>query len=89
MTKLIDALFARTNFGAIMKEAEKKESRFLVSCRGKPKVIILSVEDYMRNIIKKPKILAEIQQGAFITGLDKMTEQEIQNEIDGYRKTKK
>lgn len=89
MTKLIDALSARANFGKVMNEAEKKDIRFLVSRRGKPKVVILSVEDYLRNIVKKPKILAEIQQDAVITGLDKMTDQEIQDEIDASRKARK
>lgn len=89
MTKLIDALSARTNFGKVMKEAEKKETRFLVSRRGKPKVVILSVEDYLRNIIKEPKILVEIQQDAITAGLNKITEQEIEAEISSYRKSKK
>ncbi len=89
MTKLIDALSARTNFGKVMKEAEKKETRFLVSRRGKPKVVILSVEDYLKNIIKQPKVLTEIQLSAKKAGLDKMTEQEIEVEISSYRKSKK
>lgn len=89
MTKLIDALSVRTNFGEVMEEVEKKEVRFLVSRRGKPKVVILSVQDYLRNIIKKPKILVEIQQDAVVGGLNKITEQEIQEEIGSYRKMKK
>lgn len=40
MTKLIDALSARTRFGELMEEAEKGKTRFLVSRRGKPKVVI-------------------------------------------------
>jgi prevent-host-death family protein len=53
ITKLIDALSMRTRLGEVMKEAEKESTRFLVSRRGKPTVVILGVEDYLRSIVKK------------------------------------
>jgi prevent-host-death family protein len=89
MTKLIDALFARTHFGEIMGKAEQQNTRFLVSRRGKPKVVILSVEDYVKNIVRKSDILAEIQLSAAGSGLDQIGEEEINAEITAWRKTKK
>ena len=89
MTKLIDALSVRTRLGEVMEEAEKKNTRFLVSRRGKPSVVILGVEDYLRNIVKKNELLAEIQLGAKKAGLDKMTAGEIDAEIHSYRREKK
>lgn len=89
MTKLIDAFSARTHFGNLMERAEKQNLRFLVSRRGTPKVVILSVEDYLRNIIKQPTILAEIQLSAQEAGLDKMTDEDIDAEIEAYRKSKR
>jgi len=86
MTKLIDALSARTRFGELMEKAEKENTRFLVSRRGKAKVVILSVDDYLRNFVKKDQLLASIQLGAENAGLDKMTEQEIEAEIGAFRK---
>ncbi len=88
VTKLIDALSARNHFGAIIKEAESKKTRFLVSRRGKPKVVILSVEDYMKNLIKQPELLTTIQLSAQKAGLDKMTDKEIDAEITSYRRKK-
>ena len=85
MTKLIDALSARTRFGELMESVEKKNVRYLVSRRGKAKVVILSVEDYLRNILKKPKLLADIQRDAQKAGLDRMTDQEILAEIRSAR----
>ena len=87
-TKLIDALSARTHFGEMMEEAEKEKTRFLVSRRGKPKVVILSVEDYLKNVIKQPKILTTIQLSAQKAGLDKMSDREIEAEITSYRRSK-
>jgi prevent-host-death family protein len=89
MTKLIDALSVRTRLGEVMEEAEKENTRFLVSRRGKPTVVILGVEDYLRNVVKKNELLAEIQFGAQKAGLDKITAKEIDAEISSYRREKK
>ena len=85
VTKLIDALDARTHFGEVMAEAEKGNARFLVSRRGKPKVMILSVADYLKNVLKEDSILAEIHFTAKSLGLNKMTEREIANDIAASR----
>jgi len=87
-TKLIDALSARTRFGELMEEAEKGKTRFLVSRRGKPKVVILGVEDYLRSIAKQPEILTTLQLSAKKAGVDKMSDEEIDAEIAAYRRSK-
>jgi len=89
MTKLIDALSVRTRLGEVMEEAQKDNTRFLVSRRGKPAVVILGVEDYLRNFVKKDALLAEIQLDAQKAGLDKMTDEDIDSEIRAYRRSKK
>ncbi len=89
ITKLIDALSVRTHLGEVMEEAQKENTRFLVSRRGKPTVVILGVEDYLRSIVKKNELLAEIQLGAQRAGLDKITDKEITLEIQAYRRSKK
>ncbi len=89
VTRSIDALSARARFGQLMEQAESKNLRFLVSRRGKPKVVILGVEDYLRNIVKKDELLTEIQLSAQTSGLDKMTENEIEVEIQASRRSKK
>jgi prevent-host-death family protein len=88
MTKLINALSARTRFGELMEEAEKGKTRFLVSRRGKPKVVILGVRDYLKNVIKQPEILTTIQLSAQKAGLNKMSDKEIESEIADYRRSK-
>jgi len=88
MTILIDAFSARTRFGELMEKAGTGKTRFLVSRRGKPKVVILGVEDYLRNIIKQPEILTTIQLSAKKAGLDKLSDEEIDAEIAAYRRSK-
>ena len=86
ITKSIDALSVRTHFGEVMEEAEQENTRFLVSRRGKPKVVILSVHDYMKNLVKQPDILTRVQLSAKKTGINKMSDKDINAEIAGYRK---
>lgn len=61
MTKMIDAFSARTRFGELTEAAKKNQTRFLVSRRGKPAVVILSVDDYLQNVIKQPELLTPVQ----------------------------
>lgn len=89
MTKLIDALTARTRFGELMDEVDADEVRFVVSRRGKAKVVILSVRDYLKNVVKQPELLTKIQLSAQEAGLDKINEKEVEAEITAYRKSKK
>ena len=71
-----------------MEEVEKGKTRFLVSRRGKPKVVILGVRDYLKNVIEQPEILTTIQLSAQKAGLDKMSNKEIGSEIADYRRSK-
>lgn len=80
-TKLIDALFARVHFGDIMEQAEKQNSRFLVSRRGKPKVVILSIEDYLKNVIKQPELITTVHLIAKKAELNKLADEKIDTEI--------
>ncbi|MBW2370199.1 MAG: type II toxin-antitoxin system prevent-host-death family antitoxin [Deltaproteobacteria bacterium] len=72
-----------------MEKAEKQNTRFLVSRRGKPKVVILSVDDFIKNIAKQPELLTSIQLDAKQAGLNKLESSEINAEIQAYRDTKK
>ena len=79
--KTIEALEARIHFGSVMDEVEKKNTRFLVIKRGKPKIIMLSVTDYLENILKEDELLTSIHLKTKETGLDKISEEEIEKEI--------
>jgi prevent-host-death family protein len=89
MTKLIDALTARTRFGELMDEVDADQVRFVVSRRGKAKVVIMSVRDYLTNVVKQPELLTRIQVSAQEVGLDGITAEELDAEITAYRKASK
>jgi prevent-host-death family protein len=86
-TKLIDALTVRTRFGEIMETVEREQVRYVVSRRGKAKMVLMSVRDYLKNIVKKSDILVQLQMDAKKSGRDTISDQEIDAEIAAYRKS--
>ncbi len=86
MTNVISALTARTQFGQIMKRATQKRERFVVGRRGEPKVVILSVEDYIDTFAPAPAELLAMQEAAKRTGTAKLTARQINAEIAAARR---
>jgi prevent-host-death family protein len=72
-----------------MDEVDADQVRFVVSRRGKAKVVIMSVRDYLTNVVKQPELLTRIQLSAQEAGLNKVSDEEIDTEIAAYRKAKK
>ena len=55
MTKIVPALTARTQFGQILRRVKQNKERFVVDKRGEPQAVIMSVEDYLRKFVKRPR----------------------------------
>ncbi len=85
VTKEISALIARTQLGQILERVKKNQDRFLISRNGEATAVILSVEDYLGNIVKQPKVLTKLQQQAKKAGTNKLTLEEIDDEIKAFR----
>ena len=85
ITQSVSALMARTQLGQILERVSKNKDRFLVSKRGEAKAVILGVEDYLRNVIKQPGELTKLQKQAEKTGTNKLTLEEIDQEIKAFR----
>ncbi len=79
--KVVSALTARTQLGRIMRRAKRNQERFIVDRRGEPQVVILSVEDYFRNVVKQPKALTRLQEVARKRGLTRLSQGEINREV--------
>jgi len=85
VTKNISALIARTQLGQILERVKKNQERFLISKKGEATAVILSVEDYLRNIVKQPDILTKLQKQAKKAGTDKLSLEDIDAEIKAFR----
>ena len=86
VTKNISALIARTQLGQILERVKKNQDRFLISKKGEATAVILSVEDYLRNIVKQPDVLTKLQKQAKKAGTDKLSLENIDSEIKAFRK---
>jgi len=85
VTQEISALIARTQLGQILERVKKNQDRFLISKKGEATAVILSVEDYLRNILKQPRSLTKLQEQAKKAGTNKLTLEEIDAEIKAFR----
>lgn len=88
MTQEITANAVRTKFGQIAQRAQRNGTRFFVSSEGET-VVLLSLEDYYANILKKPVALARLQAAAKRRGLERTSLQKINAAIGQYRKRKR
>ena len=88
MERRIDAHIARTQFGQIMDLAVKNNERFVVDRRGEPAVVIMSVQDFIRTAAPPPDWLQKAWAGAKRRGLDTLTLDDINTEIDAARREK-
>lgn len=78
MTKIVPALTARTQFGQILRRVKQNNERFVVDKRGEPQAVIMSVEDYLRQFVKRPSAaLAALRRQAKAKGLDQLSLREI------------
>jgi len=84
-TKSIPALIARTQLGQLLERVSKNKERFLISKRGEAKAVILGVEDFLKNIVKQPEALTKLQKQAEKAGTNRLTLEEIDQEIKAFR----
>src|SRR5262244_3902961 len=81
VTKSIPAFIARTQFGQILERVSGNRERFVVTKKGEAKAIILGVEDFLQAVVQIPPELAAIQAEAKKRGVDTLTLEEIEAEI--------
>ena len=52
---------ARTHFGQILDRAHKNNERFVVTYRGEPKVVLISIEDFITIAHLPPKVIKTLR----------------------------
>jgi prevent-host-death family protein len=85
MTKNIPAFIARTQFGQILERVANGNERFVVTKKGEAKAIILGVEDFLQATGETPASFSALQQQAQKSGANKLTLEEIEQEIAAVR----
>jgi prevent-host-death family protein len=87
-TQVIGLDQARQRLSGIVNGLDRGQLRYLVSSRGKPKAVLMSISDFLRTILrqKRAAIVVELQLEAKAKGLDKAAPREIQREIRAARR---
>ena len=88
MTKNVSALLARTQFGQILERVSHNDERFVVTKNGQAKAVILGIEDFMESIAQTPEALATLQEQAQKSGADRLSLEDIEQEIQAVRQLK-
>jgi prevent-host-death family protein len=89
MFTVVSALDARTQLGQIMRRAKTGQERFVVDKRGEPQIVILGIDDFIKNIAPETDVLAAVRADAKRKGMDKLSMREIGREIKAYRREKR
>ena len=85
VTTSVPAFIARTQFGQILDRVANKSERFLISKRGRPSAVIVSVEDYARMTGNPEEALAELRDVVQKAQDDSSAVEDIQARIHAVR----
>jgi prevent-host-death family protein len=85
--RIVPALTARTQLGQILKRVRQNNERFVVDKRGEPQAVIMSIEEYLKNFGKPPRVLQRIRLATTRKGLVSM--RAINLEIKRYRRERR
>ena len=88
MTKNVPAFIARTQFGQILERVSQNNERFVVTKKGEAKAIILGVEDFLQATAQTPESLTILQRQAQKSGANRLSLEEIEEEIDAVRRAR-
>jgi hypothetical protein len=69
-----------------MERAAERDERFIVDRRGEPKIVIMSVRDFIETIAPAPDVLKAIWSESRRKGTSKLGLREIDAEIAAYRR---
>lgn len=83
--RLVSALEARTHFGSLLRRVEQEHGSFVIEKRGTPRVILLSIQNYIKLAAPEPEVLRLIGEESKRKGTDKLTSKQIDEII---RKTR-
>ncbi|HEV2200764.1 MAG TPA: type II toxin-antitoxin system Phd/YefM family antitoxin [Bryobacteraceae bacterium] len=84
-TNAISALTARSQFGRILDAVDKQRRSFVIEKRGRPKAVLLSIQDYIRLAAPEPEILTRLGEASARRGTGKLTMRHIDRVIRAAR----
>ena len=87
--KVISALSARVNFGKLLQRVEKERHSVVIEKRGRPRAVLLAIQDYVRLATPEPEVLRLIGEESVAKGTEKLTSHQIDKIVRDTRKRTK
>jgi prevent-host-death family protein len=85
---VVSALWARTNFGNLLRRVEDERRSLVIEKRGTPRAVLLSIRDYVRLAAPEPKVLRIIGEESKAKGTNNLNSQQIDRIIKDTRAKK-
>jgi prevent-host-death family protein len=82
---VVSALWARTNFGDLLRRVEDERRSLVIEKRGTPRAVLLSILDYVRLAAPEPEVLRIIGEESKAKGTDNLSSQQIDRIIKDTR----
>ena len=82
---VVSALWARTNFGDLLRRVEDERRSLVIEKRGTPRAVLLSIRDYVRLAAPEPEVLRIIGEESKAKGTDNLSSQQIDRIIKDTR----
>jgi prevent-host-death family protein len=85
---VVSALWARTNFGNLLRRVEDERRSLVIEKRGTPRAVLLSIRDYVRLAAPEPEVLRIIGEESKAKGTNNLSSQQIDGIIKDTRAKK-
>ena len=82
---VVSALYARSNFGRLLRRVEDERRSLVIEKRGTPKAVLVSIRDYLRLVAPEPDVLRVIGQESQRQGTHKLSSRRIDQVIKATR----
>src|SRR2546427_8932888 len=84
-TIVVSALWARANFGKLLRRVEDERRSLVIEKRSTPKAVLLSIRDYVRLAAPEPEVLKVIGEESQRKGTDRLSSRQIDRVIKAAR----
>ena len=85
---VVSALWARSNFGRLLRRVENDGRSLVIQKRGAPKAVLLNIRDYVRLAAPEPEVLRILGEESTRKGTNKLTSRQIDRIIQVARAQK-
>ncbi|HMD86240.1 MAG TPA: type II toxin-antitoxin system Phd/YefM family antitoxin [Terriglobia bacterium] len=82
---VVSALFARANFGKLLRCLDDERRSLVIEKRGTPRAVLLSVRDYVKLAAPEPEVLRILGEESERNGTSTLTSRQIEKIIKASR----